>query len=184
MNAEANPRVCIAGRWVPAVPMRAPIDVRWVCEHEWTPHVFPNGHESTIDYDCLNCGTAREFGAWPERPRSAAVVDRRAPLGVRTRATAGRLVMADLAVLFNQLTEARNTVLAGVMATQPHNSACQTCGYPTRNGPAEYHPYAFCVLVKAGLDPWETARTLARDLAPFDDLDRPPRVDHVQAARR
>lgn len=27
---------------------------------------FPNGHSSSIDYDCLRCGTAREFGAWPD----------------------------------------------------------------------------------------------------------------------
>jgi hypothetical protein len=49
-----------------AALLRGPIDVRWKCAHEWTPHVFPGGHESSIDYDCLRCGTAREFGAWPE----------------------------------------------------------------------------------------------------------------------
>ncbi len=59
-------QMCINGRWVPAIPLRGPIDVRWLCEHEWTPHVFENGHESSIDYDCQHCGTAREFGAWPE----------------------------------------------------------------------------------------------------------------------
>jgi hypothetical protein len=56
----------IGGRWVLAIPVRGPIDTRWLCEHEWTPHVFPDGHVSSIDYDCLHCGTAREFGAWPE----------------------------------------------------------------------------------------------------------------------
>jgi hypothetical protein len=30
---------------------------------------------------------------------------------------------------------------------------CQECGYREFDGPAEYHPYAFCVLVKAGLNP-------------------------------
>lgn len=46
----------------------------------------------------------------------------------------------------------------------PRQSKCQACGYTTRLGSNEYHPYAFCVLVKAGLDPWEIARKLVKDL--------------------
>jgi hypothetical protein len=59
-------QMLVAGRWVPAVPGKSPIDVRWKCPHEWTPHVFPNGCTSSLDYDCLRCGVGREFGSWPE----------------------------------------------------------------------------------------------------------------------
>lgn len=51
---------------MPAVPVKAPVDVRWRCEHEWTPHVHDNGMTSHVDYDCLRCGTGREFGSWPK----------------------------------------------------------------------------------------------------------------------
>lgn len=37
--------------------------------------------------------------------------------------------------------------------------ACQTCGYATRD-PGEFHPHAFCVLVRAGYDPWDEFRRL------------------------
>jgi hypothetical protein len=63
-------------------------------------------------------------------------------------------------------------------------TSCQTCGYRTASGPAEFHPYSFCVLVKAGLDPWATVAGLAEDLGPFCKRDRPPTVAEVQAARR
>jgi len=39
------------------------------------------------------------------------------------------------------------------------------CGYTTRD-PGEYHPYVFCILVKAGQDPWERAQELVNHLAP------------------
>lgn len=56
----------ISGRWVPAIPLRAPIDVRWNCSHRWTPHVHDSGETSHVDYDCTRCGAATEAGAWPE----------------------------------------------------------------------------------------------------------------------
>ena len=33
--------------------------------------------------------------------------------------------------------------------------SCPDCGYATRDV-GEFHPHAFCVWYKAGLDPWET----------------------------
>jgi hypothetical protein len=62
-------------------------------------------------------------------------------------------------------------------------SVCQTCGYRTRSGPGEYHPYEFCILVKAGLSPWEVAKKLAIDLGPFTDRSQSPLASEVMAAR-
>jgi hypothetical protein len=55
----------IAGRWVPAIPLRAPIDVRWRCDHRWTPHVHSTGAESTVDFDCTRCGDSCEAAGRP-----------------------------------------------------------------------------------------------------------------------
>lgn len=62
------------------------------------------------------------------------------------------------------------------------NTTCQTCGYVCRDE-GEYHPYVFCVLVRAGQDPWESARELARDLGPFADWVHPPLARQVQRER-
>lgn len=59
---------------------------------------------------------------------------------------------------------------------------CQTCGAWVREG-GEYHPYVFCILKKAGHDPWECAREFVRDLGPFIDRDQPPLVAEINAAR-
>jgi hypothetical protein len=40
-------------------------------------------------------------------------------------------------------------------------SRCAECGYVSKLA-REYHPYAFCVLVKAGMDPWVVVREGAR----------------------
>lgn len=43
---------------------------------------------------------------------------------------------------------------------------CAGCGYVTRDL-GEFHPHVFCVLVKAGQDPWERTqelRQLLRDV--------------------
>jgi hypothetical protein len=39
---------------------------------------------------------------------------------------------------------------------------------------AEYHPYAFCVLKKAGLDPWQEVRLIAAQLQIGDPGEKPP----------
>lgn len=60
---------------------------------------------------------------------------------------------------------------------------CTTCGMVTDH-PGEYHPYAFCVLKRAGLDPWREVRRIAGQLAGAGlNMDRlpehPPRVVEV-----
>ena len=42
------------------------------------------------------------------------------------------------------------------------NDTCAECGATI--SPGEYHPYAFCVLHKAGLDPWQEIRLIAAQL--------------------
>ena len=46
---------------------------------------------------------------------------------------------------------------------------CPECGEPIK--PNEYHPYAFCLLNRAGLDPWREINkaVAARDGGQFDD---------------
>ena len=41
---------------------------------------------------------------------------------------------------------------SAALKRDPNLVRCAECGYLTGPGP-EYHPYAFCVLVKAGLNP-------------------------------
>lgn len=61
------------GRWVPAIPIRAPWHGRWCCPHKWTPHVHASGETSPVDYDCMRCGASTEAGGppadglWPAR---------------------------------------------------------------------------------------------------------------------
>lgn len=42
---------------------------------------------------------------------------------------------------------------------------CTECGAKTSEA-AEYHPYAFCVLIKAGLDPLTVVRDALREIPP------------------
>lgn len=59
-----------AAGWIPAVPLRAPVDVRWHCSHEWTAHAVVHKGKllgySHVDYDCLRCGATTEAGTHPE----------------------------------------------------------------------------------------------------------------------
>jgi hypothetical protein len=66
--ADQTPKTtaCISGRWVPAIPLKAPIDVRWMCEHEWTPHVYEQGWDAWNYFDCVRCGVGIEAGVQPE----------------------------------------------------------------------------------------------------------------------
>lgn len=45
----------------------------------------------------------------------------------------------------------------------PNLARCAECGTMTGPGP-EYHPYAFCVLVKAGLNPLTVVLDAAKEL--------------------
>jgi hypothetical protein len=54
---------------------------------------------------------------------------------------------------------------------------CATCGYVCREA-GEFHPYVFCVLVKAGQDPWERTQELRRVLR-----DVGPRAAHPPLVR-
>lgn len=56
------------GGWYPAVPLKAPLDVRWMCEHDWTPHRHDSGETSFVDWDCLRCGAEAESGHAPPKP--------------------------------------------------------------------------------------------------------------------
>lgn len=47
---------------------------------------------------------------------------------------------------------------------------CQECGALT--GPGEYHPFAFCVLIKAGLDPVTVVREAACELHKDEQVSR------------
>lgn len=53
------------GRWVPAIPCKAPIDVRWSCSHAWALHVHDDGSVSHLDFDCIHCGATTETAGWP-----------------------------------------------------------------------------------------------------------------------
>ena len=61
------------GVWVPAVPLKAPVDVRWCCSHEWTPHIYEGtGWTAQNYFDCLRCGAEIEAGVQPhDGPRRA-----------------------------------------------------------------------------------------------------------------
>lgn len=86
--AESHTMACINGRWVPAIPIKAPIDVRWMCEHQWTPHVYEQGWDAWNFFDCTRCGAACEAanrpdpGAWKIRRW---VAERIFPFGRRIR---------------------------------------------------------------------------------------------------
>jgi hypothetical protein len=59
---------------------------------------------------------------------------------------------------------------------------CVECGMALTR--PEYHPYAFCVLKKAGLDPWETVRQINDDLGLVKELpDHPPLVRDMDFSR-
>lgn len=56
------------------------------------------------------------------------------------------------------------------------NRICTECNALLRQ-PGEYHPYEFCVLYKAGLDPWEAVQRINKHLGlvPPDAMPtRPP----------
>lgn len=55
---------------------------------------------------------------------------------------------------------------------------CQTCGMLLDDA-GEYHPFVFCVLKKAGRDPWQEIRTVALQLQLADPGERPPLVREI-----
>ncbi len=55
---------------------------------------------------------------------------------------------------------------------------CQTCGMLLDDA-GEYHPYAFCILKKAGQDPWQSVRLIAGQLGLGDPGERPPLVSRL-----
>lgn len=64
--AESDTMACVNGRWVPAIPLKSPVDVRWCCEHEWTPHVYSSGEDAWNFFDCVRCGAETEAANCPE----------------------------------------------------------------------------------------------------------------------
>ena len=65
----------VGGRWVPAVPLRAPLLYRWRCSHQWTPHIYEQGWTAWNFFDCTRCGASTEAAYQPDnhpwRVRSA-----------------------------------------------------------------------------------------------------------------
>lgn len=55
---------------------------------------------------------------------------------------------------------------------------CQECGMLLDDA-GEYHPYVFCVLRKAGRDPWQEIRTVALQLQLGDPGERPPLIREI-----
>lgn len=71
-----EPRVLaeVGGRWVPAIPAKAPLGVRLRCSHRWTPVVHEHG-TSWLDYGCIVCGALVERPATPkDGPRRGILV--------------------------------------------------------------------------------------------------------------
>jgi hypothetical protein len=56
---------------------------------------------------------------------------------------------------------------------------CADCGWVCDAG--EYHPHSFCVLVKAGYDPWQTIRIIAGQVGLPDPGQKPPKVTELHA---
>lgn len=56
---------------------------------------------------------------------------------------------------------------------------CQTCGMLLDDA-GEYHPYVFCILKKAGQDPWANVRLIAAQLQLSPPLpEKPPLVRNL-----
>jgi hypothetical protein len=53
--------------------------------------------------------------------------------------------------------------------------ACSDCGMATAD-PGEFHPFLFCVLKKAGRDPWEDIRFVVERLGLGELPKRPPLI--------
>lgn len=65
------------------------------------------------------------------------------------------------------------------MPSDQSNNHCQECGM-LLNDPGEYHPHIFCVLKKAGRDPWLDVVFLASTLGLKPKLGkRPPLVRNL-----
>ncbi len=59
---------------------------------------------------------------------------------------------------------------------------CGECGAMVE--PGEYHPYVFCLLVKARLNPWREVRIIAGQLGLDDPGEAPPKVWEIVPAQR
>lgn len=62
-------------------------------------------------------------------------------------------------------------------------AVCAECKANLKDA-GEYHPYAFCVLYKAGLDPWQEVRGIAGQLGLGDPGAKPPLVVRRARERR
>lgn len=60
---------------------------------------------------------------------------------------------------------------------------CGECGALLR-AEGEYHPYPFCVLQKAGLNPWREVQAIAADLRLGEVPPSPPLVKHLDLLPR
>ena len=69
----------------------------------------------------------------------------------------------------------RNAAKRGYDPIEVKQRTCQECGMLLDDA-GEYHPYPFCILKKAGLDPWQTVRVIAGQLQIGDPGAKPPLV--------
>ena len=60
----------------------------------------------------------------------------------------------------------------------PADRSCQTCGMLLDHA-AEYHPYLFCVLKKAGRDPWPEIVEVVKHLGLGQLPTKPPLVRNL-----
>lgn len=67
------------------------------------------------------------------------------------------------------------TELRGSDALSIKQRTCQECGMLLDDA-GEYHPFAFCVLKKSGLAPWDAIRIIAGQLGLGDPGEKPPKV--------
>lgn len=60
---------------------------------------------------------------------------------------------------------------------------CQGCGM-LLDHPAEFHPFMFCILKRAGYEPWEYFAHTYKQLTDESLPERPPLVRDLPLARR
>ncbi len=72
--------------------------------------------------------------------------------------------------------------LRGYDKREVQSRTCQTCGMLLDDA-GEFHPYSFCLLKKAGRDPWREIRTIALALHLGDPGEKPPLIRNLRGNR-
>lgn len=78
-------------------------------------------------------------------------------------------------------TQSGNAAIArGYDKAEIARRTCQTCGMLLDDA-GEYHPFVFCVLKRAGRDPWQEIRTVALQLQLGDPGEKPPLIRELRS---